>query len=191
MQQLADYAIKNGDQAEAKNISRRCMDEVSQVPEAVIFDKYRLRFLFTAASIANSAMTCGNGGLFSGPRDHDLGVYAVAVWDECLKRTDDPAGEFRERRAWALAYEGELDKAYAQASVPAVYNMRKDTTRYARAMAALQAQRGQLKAAWKWLRYDITTLHDTDTAWIRESSDFSPLRLDDKAAFDLLVPPSP
>ncbi len=162
------------------------------VPNPSIYDCYRTKLLYTAATLTTEAvrkkMTL-NGESWSTCSDRANAAQAVGLWDACLKffPRGDPTGEMKEERAWALAACGHYKEALAQAL--AVQEKRGGTTAFILNLAALQSLSGNLEDACASLRLLFSKYGFQDVLKIKKGPDFQPLRDANPEAYAKLVRP--
>jgi hypothetical protein len=162
------------------------------VPAPSIYDGYRAKLLYTAATLTTEAVRkkiAAQGESWSTCSDPATAAQAVALWDACLKLfpRGDPTGEMEESRAWALAACGHYKGALAQAL--SVKEKRGGTATFTYHLAALQSLSGNLEDSCASLGVLFGKYAYPDVLKIKKDPDFQPLRDANPAPYAALVRP--
>ena len=162
------------------------------VPNPSIYDSYRTKLLYTAATLTTEAVRkkmAVNGESWSTCSDPVTAAQAVGLWDACLKffPRGDPTGEMGEQRAWALAACGHYKEALAQAL--AVQERRGKTADFTFNLAALQSLSGKQENACTSLGLLFGKYAYPDIIKIKKDPDFQPLRDANPKPYAALVRP--
>ena len=156
--------------------AKDCVDAVGLVPKHAIYDDYRGQLLAVAGTAADVAAKeeLGAEG-FAAARSTRVTTYAVACWDAALKYCDqDPTGEFRESRAWALARDGKLADAQKQAME--VWEKRRGDVDFLCQLACLSGAIGDSAAAVKLLQRAAPGFAAIHLARLRRDADLAVVR---------------
>jgi len=166
--------------------STGCVSCANLVPDGVFFNAYRLRFLHQAGDIANRAFCIDfpNGGIYCG-KSNAAAAIAIGIWDACLKDSNDPTGEIREQRAWALGANGDNTGALKQAQD--IKALRQKSTRFAYNFACLLSRTGNTDSAFEWLNYAIASLGCNWITRAKVDPDLASVRLARSQEFTELV----
>jgi len=162
------------------------------VPNPSIYDSYRAKLLYTAATLTTEAVRKkmeANGESWSTCSDPATAAQAVGLWDACLKLfpRGDPSGEMVEQRVWALAACGHYKEALAQAL--AVKAKRGGNAAFTLNLAALQSLSGNLEDACASLRILFGKYGYQDVLKIKKGPDFQPLREANPETYAKLIRP--
>ncbi len=162
------------------------------VPAPSIYDGYRAKLLFTAATLTTEAVRkkmASQGETWSTCSDPATAAQAAGLWDACLKLfpRGDPSGEMEEERAWALAACGHYKEALTQAQ--AVQEKRGANAAFTINLAALQSLSGDLEGACASLKLLFGKYAYPDVLKIKNDPDFQPLRDANIEAYTTLVRP--
>ncbi len=149
------------------------------VPAPSIYDSYRAKLLFTAATLTTEAVCkkmASQAESWSTCSDPATAAQAVGLWDACLKLfpRGDPSGEMEEERAWALAACGHYKEALKQAL--AVQEKRGGNAAFTLNLAALQSLSGNMEDACASLKLLFGKYAYPDVLKIKNDPDFQPLR---------------
>ena len=162
------------------------------VPSPSIYDAYRAKLLYTAATLTTEAVRkkmALHGESWSTCSDPATAAQAVALWDACLKLfpRGDPTGEMEEQRAWALAACGHSKEALAQTL--AIQGKRGGNAAFTLKLAAFQSLSGKLDDASASLGLLFGKYAYRDILKIKKDPDFQPLRDANNPAYIALVRP--
>jgi len=149
------------------------------VPNPSIYDSYRAKLLYTAATLTTEAVRkkmAANGESWSTCSDPATAAQAVGLWDACLKLfpRGDPTGEMEEQRGWALAACGHYKEALAQTR--AVQAKRGGNPAFTLNLAAFQSLSGNMEDACASLKLLFGKYAYQDILKIKKDPDFQPLR---------------
>lgn len=149
------------------------------VPSPSIYDSYRTKLLYTAATLTTGAVRkkmASQGESWSTCSDPATAAQAAGLWDACLKLfpRGDPTGEMEEQRAWALAACGHYKEALAQTL--AVQTKRGGNAAFTLNLAALQSLSGNLPDACASLKLLFGKYACQDILKIKKDPDFQPVR---------------
>jgi len=162
------------------------------VPAPSIYDCYRAKLLYTAATLTTEAVRkrmAVNAESWSTCSDPATAAQAVGLWDACLKLfpRGDPTGEMEEERSWALAACGHYKEALAQALT--VQKKRGGNAAFTLNLAALQSLSGNQEGACASLGLLFGKYHFPDVLKIKTDPDFQPLRDANCVPYAALVRP--
>lgn len=162
------------------------------VPAPSIYDDYRAKLLYTAATLTIEAVRkkmAEQGESWSTCSDPATAAQAAGLWDACLKLfpRGDPTGEMEEQRAWALAACGHYKEALAQAL--AVQAKRGGNAAFTLNLAAFQSLSGKLEDACANLRLLFSKYAYQDVLKIKKDPDFQPVRDANLEPYTALVRP--
>ncbi|XHR28101.1 MAG: hypothetical protein ACFUZC_19495 [Chthoniobacteraceae bacterium] len=162
------------------------------IPAPSIYDAYRAKLLFTAATLTTEAVRkkmASLGESWSTCSDPATAAQAVGLWDACLKLfpRGDPSGEMEEERAWALAACGHYKEALTQAL--AVQDKRGANAAFTLNLAALQSLSGNPEGACASLKLLFGKYAYPDILRIKNDPDFQPLRDANVEPYATLVRP--
>lgn len=149
------------------------------VPAPSIYDAYRAKLLYTAATLTTEAVRKkmkSQGESWSTCSDPATAAQAAGLWDACLKLfpRGDPSGEMEEQRAWALAACGHYKEALAQTL--AVQGKRGGNAAFTLNLAAFQSLSGKLEDASTSLGLLFGKYAYPDVLKVKKNPDFQPLR---------------
>ncbi len=149
------------------------------VPTPSIYDNYRAKLLYTAATLTTGAARkkmAANGENWSTCSAPATAAQAVGLWDACLKLfpRGDPTGEMEEARGWALAACGHYKEALAQTL--AVQRKRGGNAAFTLNLAALQSLSGKQEDACASLKLLFSKYAYQDVLKIKKNPDFQSLR---------------
>ena len=164
----------------------------TMVPTPSIYDSYRAKLLYTAATLTTAAVRkkmTTNGESWSTCSDPATAAQAVGLWNACLKlfSRGDPSGEMEEQRAWALAACGHYKEALAQALT--VREKRGGNAAFTLNLAALQSLSGNRENACASLGLLFSKYAFKDVLKIKKDPDFQPLRDAHSESYVALVRP--
>ena len=162
------------------------------VPAPSIYDTYRAKLLYTAATLTTEAVLkkmASNGESWSTCSDPATAAQAVGLWDACLKLfpRGDRTGEMGEARAWALAACGHYKEALAQTL--AVQEKRGGNAAFTLKLAAFQSLAGRTEDACASLKLLFGKYAFPDVVKIKKDPDFQPVRDANPEPYAALVRP--
>ena len=175
--------------ADLLRAARDCQDVALLVPAGSFYDSDRGELLFTAACIATQAAQMENGDDgFIGARKTKVTDFAVKAHDVALYYLpQDPSGEIRESKAWALARNGQL-----QAAVELVLDIRElriASPVFTYNAACLAGALGNTDQAFTLFRHAVVDLGFDNISMAKTAADLARMRDLKKSEFNQLIQP--
>jgi hypothetical protein len=156
------------------------------IPADSAYDTYREWILHSAGDALDKAF---NAELLAknrfGGSENFTAACAVKVWNDCLKYTDDPSGEVREKRAWALGASGKLPEAMAQAEK--ITALRRDSAQFAYNYACLECRLSHSRSAAEWFKHAVEDLGYNSISTAKADPDLELMRNEQGSEFTRLT----